>query len=202
MSRFNQNVIGHKIVLLRLVHLRVPFSSTVLRRTRRRYRRCIHYCASLEQQALRRQLLIYFRQHLYAQVVPLQSVPKTQNRALVGKILFALIYSYKFTEHRHVIQRFFHPGIGKIEPLLKKVNSQHGLYCKGGTTSFRTSFGGVGDYQFHQLVPRYDSIHFVKKLSLARSLILSLVSRRDQTSLFHANSFTYTAQLCRVSLDP
>ena len=191
------------VALLRLVHLGVTGAGTVLGGTGCRNQGGIDHRALFEQQAFGRQRGVDSGQDLNAQVVCFEHVAKAQDGALVGKVVFPHIQSCELTKHRGVVQRFFHGGVGQVEPLLKEVNAQHGVHCKRRATAFGARLGGVRCNQRHQLGPRHHEVHLVEELALARPLGLALESALAQAHLFHGFNTALpvpVGRFCRGSL--
>ncbi len=83
----------------------------------------------------------------------------------------------------NIVQCFFHGRVRQPEPLLQKVDSQHGGDCKRWAS--RLASRRVRLNQSYQRSPRHDQIHFIEKLTLARSLGDQLKSGRGKAFLFH-----------------
>ena len=66
-------------------------------------------------------------QHGSAKVVLFEKVAELADGSFVGYRFVAKIDPGEAPHQRRVVQRFFHRWIGEVEPLLKKVDSQHTL---------------------------------------------------------------------------
>jgi len=125
------------VCLLGLVHLGVSLTCAVLGGTWRGNQGGVHHRAGLEHQAFGGQGGIDGGQQLDAQVVLLKQVTESQDGALVRQSHSAGVQPCKFAVQRNIVQGFFHCRIRQTEPLLQKVDAQHGLHGKRRTPAFR-----------------------------------------------------------------
>ena len=156
------------VALFRLVHLGVPLAAGVLGRTRRGNQRGIDHRAGTQHQSFVAQHVVDQREDLHGQLVFPQQMAKTQDRALVGQPGGPVVQPRELAIQRHVVQRFFQRRVAQAEPLLHEVKAQHRLDRKGRAAS--SALRGKRRYQRNQVGPRYDAVHLVEKLALARSL--------------------------------
>lgn len=74
---------------------------------------------------------VHCLQDLPAQTVLFLQVAELARRGLVLHRLLPRIISRKPPHHRRVVERFLHPWLRLVEPLLEKVNAQHPLQTNG-----------------------------------------------------------------------
>ena len=91
-----------------------------------------------------------------------KQMAKIQNGRLVGRGGAAQIDSGEAAQRGRVVQRVLGPGIGEIEPVLKKVDAQHNRQTHRLAAVARLGIMRLD--QCFQLRPRYNGIHGVKKL--------------------------------------
>ena len=112
------------VALLRLVHLRVALTRTVLRRGRGRDDARIHDRPLLQPMTLRRQVRVDRTKQFPAQVMPLQQMPEVQDRRLVRQRTRQP--QPDEPAHRlHFVQQVLHAGIAQVVEQLHAVHPQH-----------------------------------------------------------------------------
>jgi hypothetical protein len=96
---------------------------------------------------------------------------------LVRQPAHALAELGELAVRRHVVQRLFHRRFRQTEPLLKIVNTQHGLDCERRAASLRTRAVWLDD--LHQRGPRHHTLHLFQQLALARLLDRQVLVQSD-----------------------
>jgi hypothetical protein len=124
------------VSLLGLVHFGAAFAAAVLGRAGRSDQGGIDGCAVLEQQALGGQRAVARGQYLNAELVLFEQVARTggfakaQDAHPIWNALGAQ-ETCKVALQRRLEQSIFHGQVRQAEPLLKEMDAQHGLVCKG-----------------------------------------------------------------------
>ena len=173
------------VALLRRVHLRVPFLLPVFGRTRRADDGGIHNRAPVYLQAVFLQVFANQLKQLLAQVVGFQQVAELENRRLVRRRLFTKVDTRKVAHRAGVVQGFFHGWVGKVEPVLEKVDPEHALQANGPAAgSLGPGVEGLDDGA--KFLPRDNPIHFLKKDFPARGLAVAFKAAFGKTGLAHA----------------
>ena len=113
------------VALLRLRHFRIALAVAVLGRARRGNQGRIDQRALAKQQALFAEQGIDLSKDCFGQPLGFEQMAKVEDGRFIGDRIFAGINAGKGLHHRHVVQRFFHSGVGQGEPLLHEVDSQH-----------------------------------------------------------------------------
>src|ERR1019366_2913508 len=172
------------LALACLVHLRIPLLPRVLGRTRSVDNRRIYDGPGTEAQSLRLQMLADPLKQPLPQLVLLQQMTELAHRGLVRHRFSPQIDAHKLPHPRRIVQRFFHSGVGQVEPLLQKVNPQHPL-----RPHRRPPIPHLGIHRFDQrtqLRPRHHLLHLLQKQRPSRLLRVALkpVCHR-QRLLFH-----------------
>jgi hypothetical protein len=158
------------VAFLGLVHLRITLTRAVLGRAGRCNQRGINDRAGLEHQAFGDQGGVDRGQQLNAQVVHFEQVTKAQDGGLIRHSGHASIEVGELAVKRRVMQGLFHRRIRQAEPLLQKVDAQHGLYCKGRAATFGARARRCERlYQTHQFSPRNNKANLIEKHTLARA---------------------------------
>jgi hypothetical protein len=174
------------IALIGLMHLGITLTRTVLGRARCSNQGGIYYGAGLEQQAPLGQGGVDGRHDLQAQVVGFEQMAKPQNGGFIGQACGTGIKSCKFTVQRRVMQRLFHGWVRQAKPLLKEMNTQHGLNRKRWASTFCAGTTGCKRLdQTHQFRPGYNQVHLVEEHAFAGALSYKLESSGGKVDLFH-----------------
>ena len=154
------------VALLHLVHLRVTLASGVLGRAGCRNQGGVDSCAALEQQALGGQRAVDSSQYLNAELVLFEQVAKAQNAHAIRNALGAG-EAREVAVQRRLEQSLFHGQVRQAEPLLQKMNAQHGLVRKGRTP--RAGYRRGRCDQRDEFAPRHHQLHLVQEHGLARA---------------------------------
>jgi GalNAc-alpha-(1->4)-GalNAc-alpha-(1->3)-diNAcBac-PP-undecaprenol alpha-1,4-N-acetyl-D-galactosaminyltransferase len=193
------------VAFLALVHFRVSLTSAVLGRTGCGNQGCINHRARLEHQAFGGQGGVDSGHDLQAQVVRFEQVSKPQDSALVGQPHSARIQSGELAVERDIVQGLFHGRVRQAKPLLREVDAQHRLHCKGGASTFGARANRcVRLDQSHQLRPRHHQAQFIEKHTFAHALRHKLEYSGGKVDLFHVRSTSFMQSpmsgFCRNSL--
>jgi len=171
------------LALLGLMHVGVALAAVVLGGAGGGDERGVHDGALPEQQPFAAEFGVDAAQNLGPDLVRLQEVAKAQDGALVGQARHARIEVGELAVQWHVVQRFFHGGIGQAKELLQQVDAQHGLERKGW--SAHALVGRVLAQQGKQCLPRNYLVHLIEELVFAGALDGQLESAADKADLFH-----------------
>jgi len=109
------------------MHLRVPFAVFVLGRTGRIRDPDIHNHSGTDSQPILLKIRIDQHKQLVPQVVRLQQMAKLALSGLVRRRFAAQVNAHEATHGPRVVQGFFHSGIGQVEPLFRKMDTQRPL---------------------------------------------------------------------------
>ena len=150
------------VALARLMHLRIALFLAVLGGGWRRDDRGIDDGAGGDAQALAGQVMVHRVQNLAAQFMLLQQTTEAKNRGLVRRRGTAQINTRKTTQHRRLVEGVLRAGIGKIQPLLQKIDAQHDRQPYRLTAVARLRI--VRFQQRFQFAPRNHRVHHVQKL--------------------------------------
>src|SRR5215813_5337368 len=172
------------LALSHAAHLRVARATGVLGRRWCRHDRRVYNGSLAHQQTALLQMLVDFLKQFLGQSMPLEQMPKIQNRCFIRHLVLAQLDASKPSQRLNVIKGIFHRWIGEVEPLLQKVNPQHLLQCHRRSPVSRSRIVSLDHSQ--QLRPRYDLFHFFEKLFATSFLFLVRKCQSSKGRLAHS----------------
>src|SRR5215831_3265360 len=167
--------------LARLLHLRIARLAGIFRRARRRDDRCVHDRPRAQQQPLLFQQGPDLRENSFGQPVLLEKVTKPKDRRLVGYDVLAQVNTREAPHRFTVVDRVLGCRVGKVEPLLQEVDSQHLLQAERLAT--RTCLGVVRLNPGDQALPGDHRVHLRKEPLAPGNLSLLVPSDRGERTL-------------------
>src|SRR5215472_9264342 len=167
--------------LARLLHLRVARLARIFRGTRRGNDRCVHDRPRAQQQSLLFQQGPDLRENSLGQPVLLEKVTKPKDRRLVRHDVLAQVDACEAPHRFTVVDRVLGCRVGKVEPLLQEVDSQHLLHAERLAT--RTCLGVVRLNPGDQALPGDHRVHLRKEPLAPGNLSLLVPSDRSERTL-------------------
>ena len=171
------------VTLLRLVHLRVARLVLILGRGRGIDDGGIDDGAGRYLQSFGLQMPSNFLEQTFAQLMLFEQMAEFAYGGFIRCTFPTQIDTDELAHGQGVIESFFHRRIGKVEPVLEKVDTQHTL-----KTNRRASVSGLGVNRFDQGAqgrPRNYAFHLGQKRSATCRLAVPVKAARRKCRLFH-----------------
>ena len=160
------------VSLLRLVHLRIPFSPAVLRRRRRVNDARIHDRPRLQPMPERRQMHIDLLEQPHPQALRLQQVAEVQDRRLVRQRT-AQAQTRKAAHRLHLVEQILHARIAQVVEQLHTMNPQHHPKRIGAAATASLRIERLDPIL--QLLPGNQPLHLLQEDLPARPPLLRIV---------------------------
>lgn len=141
---------------------------------------------------------IHFPEDRLGEPLGFEQVTEVEDGRFIGDRIFAGIDAGKGPHHGHVVQRFFHTGIGQCKPLLHEVDAQHHRQRLGRPATLGADLRVVRFDQRTEPGPRYDTIHLGEERLAAGHFRLLHETRFGKAHLFH-RSFRSCRGVLRIT---
>lgn len=151
---------------LRLMHLRIAVTRSVLRRTRRRDQGHIEDCVGLNHQSAALKSNVEFGKGHVSRVVLFRQVLELQDHALIWRSSHRTFMPREFAVWRCTLQRLFHRQITQTEVLRKKLRRRYHLQPERLVAGLALRVARFDHH--HQFRPKHHSRHLFDELALLR----------------------------------
>src|SRR3989338_6080713 len=174
------------VALLGLAHLRVARLALVLGRGRGIDNRRVDDGAGRNLHSLVLEMSTDFLKQTLAQLMLFQQMAEFAHRGFIRRAYPSQINAHEFAHGQRVIERLFHRGVGKVEPVLDKVDAQHAL--KANRRASVSCFGVNRFDQGAQGSPWHNAIHVRQERSASRRLGITVKAASRECCLFHRSN--------------